>query len=72
MDLTTEDPIIEDQWIRNEYQWDRMSDVKWDILRNNLEVTDKILQNPQRFPHADFDAVATRNTQLFMFLSLHG
>ena len=67
-----DDPVIPDTWIRNEFQWDRMSDVKWDIVRSNYEATSRILANPAQFPKADFEVVAERKTNLFTFLSMHG
>lgn len=63
---------IENKYVRDEYQWDLMSEVKWDLLRQNLEVANNILDNPEDFPRADFAAVETRSAELFTFLASHG
>jgi hypothetical protein len=69
MDTQIEDEPISSQFIREYYQWDRMSDVKWDILRNNLASAKRILANPEKFPNADFDGVEHRATELSLFLT---
>lgn len=63
---------IESKYVRDEYQWDLMSEVKWDLLRQNLEAANNILDNPEDFPRADFAAVEARSAELFTFLASHG
>ena len=63
---------IENKYIRDEYQWDLVSEVKWDLLRHNLERANHILDNPEDFPRANFAAVETASAELFTFLASHG
>ena len=63
---------ISSPYIRNEFQWDYMGDVKWDILRNNLQAAQKVLENPKRFPKADFDNLAIKEREIGIFLTLNG
>lgn len=68
MDTQIEDAPISSSFIRDYYQWDRMSDVKWDVVRNNLASMERILSNPKQFPNADFESVERNATELSLFL----
>jgi len=70
-DTAVEDRRIDNAFIRDHYQWDRMSDIKWDILRNNLASAQRILANPDKFPNADFDDVEFRAGELSAFLTIN-
>ncbi len=61
---------IESQFIREEFQWDCLGDVKWDILRNNLRSAQLILENPKRFPNADFERVEQSAAEIKAFLDM--
>lgn len=63
---------IESKYIRDEYQWDLVSEVKWDILQQNFESTNNILNFPDDFPKANFAAVECANAELYNFLASHG
>ena len=63
---------IENKYIRDEYQWDLVSEAKWDILQANFEATNNILNFPDDFPKANFAAVETANAELYNFLASHG
>ena len=62
---------IECKFIRDEYHWDRMGDVNWDMLRNNLDAVDRVLSNPDKFPKADFAYLEKKATEIEMFLLLN-
>lgn len=62
---------IASRFVRDYYQWDRMSEVKWDIVRNNLASAERILANPAKFPNADTESVAQTANELSIFLTLH-
>jgi hypothetical protein len=66
-----EDRPIDNRFIRDHFQWDRMSDVKWDIVRNNLSAAERVLAAPEKFPYADLDAVEQRATELSLFLTVN-
>lgn len=68
---TAETPVSTSRYIRNEYQWDRMSDVDWSLLRNNLRAKERILSHPENFPNADFTAVEHAVKELSEFLYAH-
>lgn len=48
------DPQITNTFIGQEYGWDRVSDADPDMLRNNRESMMFVINNPERFPNADF------------------
>lgn len=63
---------ISSKFIRDEFQWDRMEDVKLDILRSNLEACNRILANPEKFPKADFDYIEIKSFEITLFLNENG
>ena len=62
---------IQSRFIRNEFMWDRMGDVNWDLLRGNLDSARRVLNNPSDFPKADFAAIERREQEIGDFLALH-
>lgn len=68
----TDDAPLTNRWIRDEFHWDRMSDVRWDIVINNLRSTEYIIDNPDKFPKADMDAMSQKEFQLRMFCLENG
>ncbi len=59
---------IADKDIREIFQWDRMGDVKWDILESNLRACDKILDNPDQFPNCDLEYIYNKREVIELFL----
>lgn len=49
------DERITTTFIGREFGWDRMSDVNWPILLTNVMSARRILDNPEKFPRANFD-----------------
>ena len=66
------DAPIECTFIREEFMWDRMSDVDWSLLRNNLKAARRILRAPEKFPHANFPFLEQKVDALETFLVLNG
>ena len=62
---------IASAYIRNEFMWDRMADVDWALLRQNLASAERVCSDPGRFPRADFEALETKITEIGDFLFLH-
>lgn len=62
---------IASAYVRNEFMWDRMGDVRWDVVKGSLRAAENVLQNPEKFPRADFDALEERAEKLGDFLCLH-
>lgn len=62
---------IECKFIRDEFQWDRMGDVKWDLLRNNLDAAERVLHNPDKFPKADFAYLEKKADRIEAFLRVN-
>lgn len=62
---------IASAYVRNEFMWDRMGDVQWDVVKSSLQAAERVLQNPEKFPRADFDALEERAEKLGDFLCLH-
>lgn len=58
-------------WMGYEYGWDYLSDVNWNMLRNNLKSADYILGNPSKFPRADFAKLEFQSNELHAFLASH-
>lgn len=59
------------RWMGEEYGWDTVADVKWDMLRHNLKCIDGILDNPEKFPKADIAKLEWQQDELFVFLASH-
>lgn len=57
------------KFIRDEYSIDTIDEVNWDLLRNNLEAANRVLDNPEKFPNADFNALEKKSEELFLFLA---
>jgi len=55
--------------VRERFQWDRMSDVDWSLVRNNLASAQRVLANPDKFPRANFDYMERTATELSLFLA---
>lgn len=62
---------IANMFIRDEYQWDRMGDIDWNLLRNNLAAANRVLDNPEKFPHANFKYMELRADAIESFLRVH-
>ena len=54
------DERITNTFLGREYGWDRVSDVDVAMLRHNRECDMNVLNNPDKFPKADFDYIARR------------
>lgn len=63
---------IASKFIRDEFQWDLMSEVKWDLVLKQLRAWDRILSNPTKFPKADFEVIESEHLELRTFLKLNG
>lgn len=48
---------ITQTFIGREYGWDTLADVNWSMLHNNVLCARNILNNPDKFPKANFDHV---------------
>lgn len=57
------------KFIKDEYSIDTIDEVNWDLLRNNLEAANRVLDNPEKFPKADFNALDEKTEELFLFLA---
>lgn len=62
---------IASTYIRNEFMWDIMADVDWDILRGCYASAEHVCATPSRFPNADFEALEERLEKVGDFLHLH-
>lgn len=62
---------IASAYIRNEFMWDIMADVDWDILRSSVAAAERVCANPSQFPRADFEALEERLEKVGDFLHLH-
>lgn len=48
------DQYITNTFIGRKYGWDRVSEANPSLLRNNREAGMRVLNNPDRYPNADF------------------
>ncbi len=62
---------ISSPYIRERFQWDRMGDVDWSLVRNNYDSVCRVLCNPEKFPRADMPAMETAQIELSSFLMLN-
>lgn len=62
---------IASAYIRTEFMWDCMGDVQWGVVKGSLQAARRVLDNPAKFPRADFEALEAREQELGDFLSLH-
>lgn len=58
--------------IGREFMWDRLSDVDVSLLRNNRESSMRVINNPDQFPNADFDACRTLVLEIDAFMAQYG
>ncbi len=58
-------------WISQDYGWDFVDQVDWQMLRHNLKCADNVLANPVKFPKADRPKVERIANALHAFLSSH-
>jgi len=63
---------INSNYIRNEYEWDYMADVKWDVIRNNLACARRVVSFPEMFPNADFEYLHNQIIEFELFLLTNG
>ncbi len=68
MRASAADEPIASPFIREYFQWDRMSDVRWDVVASRLRAANLILAAPERFPNADQESVQQSATELELFL----
>jgi hypothetical protein len=59
------------RWMQEEYGWDRVSDVNWNMLRHNLKSLEHIQDNPAKFPKANPAEIEWKSNELFVFLASH-
>lgn len=62
---------IECKFIRDEFQWDCMGDVKWQMLRSNLYAAQRVLDEPGLFPNADVAYLERKAERIETFLRLN-
>lgn len=63
---------ITNTWVGREYGWDSLLDVKWWMLKRNLESAEMVLANPQKFPKADRERLEEQVTEIHMLLTTDG
>jgi hypothetical protein len=66
------DPQITYTFIGQEYGWDRVSDADPAMLRQNRESMMGVLENPGRFPKADFNKCAEIVREIDTFFLRYG
>lgn len=62
------DESITHTWVGREFNLDRLSEVNWSLLQQNLDSARRVLANPAKFPAADFDALETTVFELDAFM----
>lgn len=67
-----EDPRITHTAIGAEYSIDRLSEVNWRLLRENLICAERVFDNPAKFPKADRVAIAEKINAHREFIALYG
>jgi hypothetical protein len=55
-------------FIRNTFQWDRMSEVNWSLVRDNVLAARRVLAAPEKFPRANFDHLEKMDLEGTCFL----
>lgn len=65
---TDTDEKITTTFIGREFGWDRLSDVNWDLLLNNVLSARRVLSNPDKFPKANFDGCERMDQEGTAFL----
>jgi len=58
--------------VGEEFGWDTLADVKFDLVRHNLECAHNVFDNPQQFPKADRARLEVLIDGYEEFLLLHG
>lgn len=66
------DAQITQTFIGAEYGWDRLSEVKLDILQTNREASMRVINNPHQFPNADFDHCRLHVAEIDAFVAQYG
>lgn len=59
---------IENSFIRNEFMWDYMNEVDWSLVRDNCLAARRVLNNPDKFPRANFEYLEKKELELTCFL----
>lgn len=62
---------ITNTFIGREYMWDSLADVDRDMLRHNLRCKQNILENPEKFPRANFDLLEKQVEEHELFLAMY-
>lgn len=70
--VTTDDRAIDSPYIREEFGWDRMSDVDWEAVHKKYRSAMRKLDYPHLFPEADFKALNRTAAEVMKFLTRHG
>lgn len=66
------DQQITHTFIGEEYGWDRVSDADPALLRTNREAAMRVINNPDKFPRADFDHIRRHVAAIDEFFAQHG
>lgn len=63
--------MIARTYIGREFGWDRVEDVNWEALRQERDAAEIILDNPHRYPAADFEALQLKVDEINDFMLCH-
>lgn len=66
------DEQITHTFLGREYGWDYVSDVNVEMLRHNRHCNMNVLNNPDKFPKANFDYIAMHVEAIDEFFARYG
>jgi hypothetical protein len=65
--MTIENPQITQTYVGREFMWDFLSEVDYDLLRQNRYAAAYVLENPDDFPKADLTALERKVAEIDSF-----
>lgn len=66
------DVQITQTFIGQHFSWDRVSEAKLELIENNRESAMRVINDPDRFPNAQFDYLKTLVIEIDAFMAQYG